>query len=167
MRRLRPDLLLAAVLTVATMGCRTHTSASPQAASPEIADPMLASYVEIGDRLAADRLDGVGELARELEQSAAERAGEPGVDELRAATERLDTADIEGARAAYRDSSLALLRVLEHDPAAREGLTLMYCPRVFDGAGGYWVQRGKKVRNPYFGSRWLRCGSVVAWDRSR
>ena len=35
------------------------------------------------------------------------------------------------------------------------------CPMAFDNRGATWLQNDKKVTNPYFGDRMLRCGSVV------
>ncbi len=35
-----------------------------------------------------------------------------------------------------------------------------YCPMAFDGEGGYWLSDSKEIRNPYFGSKMLTCGSV-------
>jgi len=35
-----------------------------------------------------------------------------------------------------------------------------FCPMAFDGAGGYWLSDSKEVRNPYFGDKMLKCGTV-------
>ncbi len=35
-----------------------------------------------------------------------------------------------------------------------------FCPMAFDGAGGYWLSDSKEIRNPYYGSKMLKCGSV-------
>ena len=35
-----------------------------------------------------------------------------------------------------------------------------YCPMAFDGKGGYWLSNSKEVRNPYYGNKMLKCGSV-------
>ncbi|MDY8134721.1 DUF3347 domain-containing protein [Aquimarina sp. 2201CG5-10] len=35
-----------------------------------------------------------------------------------------------------------------------------FCPMAFEGEGGYWLSNSKEVRNPYFGDRMLKCGSV-------
>lgn len=35
-----------------------------------------------------------------------------------------------------------------------------YCPMAFDGSGGYWLSDSEEIRNPYFGSQMLKCGSV-------
>ncbi len=35
-----------------------------------------------------------------------------------------------------------------------------FCPMAFEGKGGYWLSDSKEVRNPYYGSQMLKCGSV-------
>ncbi len=35
------------------------------------------------------------------------------------------------------------------------------CPMAFDNRGATWLQRGKDLRNPYFGSAMLRCGELL------
>ncbi len=35
-----------------------------------------------------------------------------------------------------------------------------FCPMAFDGEGGYWLSNSKEIRNPYFGTQMLKCGSV-------
>ena len=37
----------------------------------------------------------------------------------------------------------------------------MNCPMAFDWRGANWLQNHKAVRNPYFGSQMLECGSLV------
>ncbi|MBQ4820800.1 DUF3347 domain-containing protein [Aquimarina sp. MMG016] len=37
-----------------------------------------------------------------------------------------------------------------------------FCPMAFEGEGGYWLSDSKEVRNPYFGNKMLKCGSVKA-----
>ncbi|WP_378178785.1 DUF3347 domain-containing protein [Aquimarina sp. SS2-1] len=35
-----------------------------------------------------------------------------------------------------------------------------FCPMAFEGNGGYWLSDSKEVRNPYYGDKMLKCGSV-------
>lgn len=37
-----------------------------------------------------------------------------------------------------------------------------YCPMYEEGKSGYWISETKEIRNPYFGSQMLNCGSIVA-----
>ncbi|MFV8352790.1 DUF3347 domain-containing protein [Flavobacterium sp. XS2P14] len=35
-----------------------------------------------------------------------------------------------------------------------------YCPMYDEGKSGYWISETKEIKNPYFGSQMLACGSV-------
>lgn len=35
-----------------------------------------------------------------------------------------------------------------------------YCPMAFNNTGGYWLSDIAEIRNPYFGDKMLKCGSV-------
>ncbi|MEW7290212.1 DUF3347 domain-containing protein [Aquimarina sp. 2304DJ70-9] len=37
---------------------------------------------------------------------------------------------------------------------------MQFCPMAFDGEGGYWLSDSKEIRNPYFGNKMLKCGSI-------
>jgi hypothetical protein len=42
------------------------------------------------------------------------------------------------------------------------GATAFYefCPMAFNNTGGYWLSDVAEIRNPYFGDKMLKCGSV-------
>ncbi len=45
--------------------------------------------------------------------------------------------------------------------SANEGaIYRQFCPMAFDNKGAYWLSADEEIRNPYFGDRMLRCGSV-------
>jgi hypothetical protein len=35
-----------------------------------------------------------------------------------------------------------------------------YCPMAFNNTGAYWLSDKSEIRNPYFGDKMLKCGSV-------
>jgi Cu(I)/Ag(I) efflux system membrane fusion protein len=39
-------------------------------------------------------------------------------------------------------------------------LYLIFCPMAFGGKGGYWLQDSEAIKNPYFGSKMLKCGEI-------
>lgn len=57
------------------------------------------------------------------------------------------------------DNLLALLEREESLPAA---VYQIHCPMARDGKGANWMSLTDEVRNPYFGNKMLKCGSVVA-----
>lgn len=44
---------------------------------------------------------------------------------------------------------------------ADRNLYQIYCPMYNDGKGGKWLNESKEVKNPFFGSKMLKCGNVV------
>lgn len=35
-----------------------------------------------------------------------------------------------------------------------------YCPMAFEGSGASWLSASEEIRNPYYGDKMLKCGSV-------
>ena len=70
--------------------------------------------------------------------------------------------DIEAARQKFALLSEELLVVAKQfGPAGGKPLYEIHCPMAFNNRGARWLQETKGVRNPYFGSAMLECGSVT------
>jgi Protein of unknown function (DUF3347) len=71
-----------------------------------------------------------------------------------------DTKDIKHQRDHFVTLSEALHAVAK---AFEPGETLYYqhCPMYNNGKGANWLSRDKEVKNPYYGSKMLSCGSTV------
>ena len=54
-----------------------------------------------------------------------------------------------------------LAELLAADPPRGRPIYRMHCPMAFGNRGADWLQRDRKVQNPYYGASMLRCGSVV------
>lgn len=136
--------------------------ADPAAMTGPLA-PVLTSYLEIGDLLASDKTEGVTAASGKLAAALKEHATRPTLAGTGDKLQALETTDLEAARAAFEPVSAAIIKTLEADPEAREGLIKVLCPMTFGAKGGYWVQRDGAIRNPYEGSRMLACGAPVPW----
>lgn len=40
-------------------------------------------------------------------------------------------------------------------------VNVAYCPMAFNNKGAYWLADNKEIRNPYFGEKMLKCGSIT------
>ena len=69
--------------------------------------------------------------------------------------------DLEQARQGFALLSEELAAVLRAGGGADSPVYRVKCPMAFNNRGATWLQGEKKVTNPYFGDRMLRCGSVV------
>ncbi len=65
-------------------------------------------------------------------------------------------AELDALRAQFKPLSRAIGRLVERQAVAGHGI--YYCPM----ADAYWVQKSGAVKNPYYGSKMLGCGEVVA-----
>ena len=150
------------------LACLSLAACGGAKSKPETTEKtIVGAYLEIGDILARDELEGIAELGAALVVASESRQAEPGVAALIAATSRLGAADIKTLRLAYRKLSRALIEFVDATPAEREGMELVYCPMAFANEGGYWVQPAGELRNPYAGTMMLRCGARVAWTAYR
>lgn len=66
---------------------------------------------------------------------------------------------INDQRTAFLDLSAGMEEVLSGAIASGE-IYKQYCPMAFDGKGGSWLSASQEVRNPYYGDKMLKCGSV-------
>ncbi len=77
--------------------------------------------------------------------------------ELATAATRLSiTKNLKTARAAFGDLSTSMVQYRDL-VSGDEKPHVAYCPM----AKQKWLQNGKKIANPYYGSSMLRCGSIV------
>ncbi len=54
----------------------------------------------------------------------------------------------------------AIVEKLLENSVAKGSFFKQYCPMAFNNTGAYWLSNSKEIRNPYFGSKMLKCGRV-------
>lgn len=165
-------LISLGITAVPALAGEDHTADVQQDGPTAFAD-MAEEYLAIQTALAADSIEGIGEHAMAVSRAAAtlKEGFDPalaGVDArdtdlvqailpkvLAAATELSAAKDVKAARAAFGDLSQAM--VAYRDLVTGDGPNVAYCPM----AKKSWLQNGKQIANPYFGSSMLRCGNIV------
>ncbi|HKB12501.1 MAG TPA: SCO family protein [Vicinamibacterales bacterium] len=116
--------------------------------------PIFDAYLRVQQALYSDTLESVGDAARAIERDAA-ALGAAG-DALRSAASGFaDATDLKGARAAFATLSDAMLAFIRSSGSS-EPLTIAFCPM----AQKFWVQRGERIQNPYYGKAMPDCGRV-------
>lgn len=70
------------------------------------------------------------------------------------------TRDLEKQREHYSDLSNMLYETLKHYGVEGSTVYWQHCPMAFDDKGANWLSPLKEIRNPYFGSKMLKCGTV-------
>lgn len=81
-------------------------------------------------------------------------------DEVRGVAQLMaESDDIDIQRKGFETISDWMLKTVEGNIASGT-LYRQYCPMAFNDKGAYWISTDKKILNPYFGDKMLRCGRV-------
>lgn len=67
--------------------------------------------------------------------------------------------DINEQRIAFQDLSAAMEQMLVGSVSSGQ-VYKQFCPMAFEGKGAYWLSSSEEIRNPYYGDKMLKCGSV-------
>ncbi len=68
--------------------------------------------------------------------------------------------DIEAQRTAFSKVSDNLYKSIKAYGLGGAEAYYEFCPMAFNNEGGYWLSEVSEIRNPYFGDKMLKCGSV-------
>jgi hypothetical protein len=130
--------------------------AAGAAGTAEGARTVVDPYLRIQEALSADAMIGVKTAAFAL-AAAASRLGPSAVAIHSAAVEFERTTDVTSARESFGRLTDAVIRYVKASKAPLgDGVNVAYCPM----AKKYWLQRGAKIRNPYYGKSMLECGRL-------
>lgn len=129
--------------------------------------PILTEYLKIQEALAADKTEGVKSAAEQIvvladNVDAKTVTGEHAMHYTdlpmkikRAAQELAQEKEITAMREAFK--SLSRPMVMWATMSKPKGIYVVYCSM----AKGSWLQKGKEIRNPYYGHQMLSCGEIV------
>ena len=67
--------------------------------------------------------------------------------------------DIEGQRSQFSFLSTAMINTLQAF-GYEDTLYIQHCPMAMDNQGADWLSGEEEVKNPYFGDKMMKCGSV-------
>jgi len=68
--------------------------------------------------------------------------------------------DIKGKRKEFEMIADAIWNLTRTVRYSDQKLYWQFCPMAFDNKGAYWISYERDIKNPYFGSEMLNCGSV-------
>ena len=123
-----------------------------EAQTAKLSDTVLGQYFAIQEALAADSLDGVNANALSIVQELNDGPLDTQAQSLAAAK------NLAEAREAFKGLSATLVEGLESGQWNLDSGSayLIYCPMV----KSHWLQDDKAIRNPYYGSSMLTCGTI-------
>jgi len=142
-------------LLVATAACNRPAPPVPVPNGAALSQKIVAPYLNADEALAADRTDGIKANAADI-SAAARTIGPPAAGIDRAAVQLASAASLEDARAKFGAMSVAIDAYMsDQHLAPPAGVRMAFCPMVMKP----WLQKDGAIRNPYYGSQMLTCGS--------
>ena len=126
------------------------------AMAAELPGALVQPYLKVQVLLAADELKGVTDAASEVATAAA-ALGKDG-EAMAAGAKKMGAAKTIGeARSAFGTLSVALEDYMKKTKATMPAdVHLAYCPMEDKP----WLQKGKEIKNPYYGAQMLDCGTI-------
>jgi hypothetical protein len=142
------------MIALACAACnRPATSADP--AGAEMSRAVIDPYLKIGAALASDSMEGVTANAGDI-ATAASGLGALAFKIDTAAAQLTGAGDLADARAKFGVLSEAIDSYMTNRHlASPAGVRVAFCPMALKP----WLQQDGDLRNPYYGSQMLTCGS--------
>jgi hypothetical protein len=138
--------------------CPAPAPATSTQAALSPARMLLVSYERVANALASDDLRTAQQDARTFAtvcQFVCEMPGAAAMENCGESIRNFIAArDIEKAREHFKLISADVIKLARKE----EGFYVMTCPMAGENAD--WVQSTREIRNPYHGSRMLRCGAI-------
>ena len=115
-------------------------------------------YVHVKDALVASKADEAKMGAGELQKALKEVSGSTAASE--AASKIAASSDLKEQRKVFSTLSNEMTALVKDGKLSMGMLYLEYCPMANGNTGAYWLSNEKEIKNPYFGDKMLKCGSV-------
>jgi len=121
---------------------------------------IINSYLDLKDQLVATDVEKASTEATKL-LSVLEKSQIQTKESLKVAVEEIaNSTDPKIQRMAFDLVSQQVL-ILAKSAVLTEGkLYKQYCPMAKNNTGAFWLSASEEIRNPYFGDKMLKCGSV-------
>lgn len=115
-------------------------------------------YLRLKDALVASNQEDAKKAAGELQKSlAGVKDGKMVIDEV---VKVAAAANLDDQRKAFSGLSDMMAMLVKDGKLSMGMIYLEYCPMANNNTGAYWLSSNKEIKNPYFGEKMLKCGSV-------
>jgi len=140
--------------------CATFMFAQESKASFKDAKLDLAykQYIQLKDALVASKADEAKKFGTQLQQSLL--ALNNGNKSAAEAGKIAGSEKLADQRKAFSLLSNEMKSLVKTNKPSSGTLYLEYCPMANNNEGAYWLSNEKEIKNPYFGDKMLKCGSV-------
>jgi hypothetical protein len=115
-------------------------------------------YLHVKDALVASKTEDAKKGATELQTVLKDVSGSGKA--LEATAKLVSAPSIGEQRKVFSALSNEMTALVKSSKLSMGTLYLEYCPMANNNEGAYWLSNEKEIKNPYFGDRMLKCGSV-------
>jgi hypothetical protein len=115
-------------------------------------------YLHLKDALVASKADEAKKGANELQIALKDVNG--AATAIEAASKIANLSDLTAQRNMFSTLSNEMATLVKGGKLSMGMLYLEYCPMANNNSGAYWLSNEKEIKNPYFGDKMLKCGSV-------
>jgi len=115
-------------------------------------------YIHLKNALVASQAEEAKKGADELQKALKNVEGSAAA--IDAASKLAKASDLAAQRKAFSTLSNEMAALVKGGKLSGGMLYLEYCPMANNNAGAYWLSNEKEIKNPYFGDKMLKCGSV-------
>jgi hypothetical protein len=116
------------------------------------------NYLLLKDALVASKADAAKQAAVNLNTSLASVKDNKSA--LNDAAKISSATNINDMRKTFASLSTEMTKIVKAGQLTKGALYLEYCPMANNNTGAYWLSNEKEIKNPYFGDKMLKCGSV-------
>jgi hypothetical protein len=116
------------------------------------------SYGKLKDALIASNEEEAKMAAEELQNALA--SVNNGKKALNEAVKVATASSLEHQRLAFDPLTTEMVALIKGGKLSAGEVYIEYCPMANNNQGGYWLSNEKVIKNPYFGDKMLKCGSV-------
>ncbi len=115
-------------------------------------------YIHLKEALVASKAEEAKTAANKLEQVLENMNS--GKEAKIQATKVASANTLKEQRKAFASLSNEMASLVKAGTLSMGEVYLEYCPMANGNTGAYWLSNQKEIKNPYFGDKMLKCGSV-------
>lgn len=124
-------------------------------------DGLIETNSTAGMVMAKNFLEALGQVDMSLVKGDAHMFWMEQLDAMKAHGKKItEPLDIEEQRRQFSFLTDALIKAIQAFGVKEENLYVQHCPMAFDNQGADWIAAEEQIRNPYFGDKMMKCGTV-------
>ncbi len=135
-------------------------SQTTEGISTEIAQEVITHYLELKNALVKSDNQKAAEIAGKIKKVLGKNQNKLAKNILFEVEQIALIDNAEHQRDRFKLLSEHIYTLVNTTKANETTLYRQYCPMAFDNEGAYWLSAEKEIRNPYFGDKMLKCGSI-------